>query len=58
MKEGDRVKTKLEFLSDGFIKRVVPGIGFVIKLDEKAPNAYAYDTDEVLLFSSGIEVIK
>ena len=52
---GDRVRTKYDFLSDGeIIKTIrysesVDVFGYVIKLDEKAPNEYAYETDEVLL---------
>lgn len=28
-----------------------------IKLDEKAPNTYAWETDEVLMFNVDIELI-
>ena len=57
MKVNDRVKIiDHDFLSDGYIKRFI--VGFVIvKLDEKAPNEYAYDTDEVLMFECNLELI-
>ena len=64
MKIGDRVKfTDKPFLSDGYIKEINAGITkdvriYIIKLDEKAPNEYAYETDEVLSFGHDIEVIK
>ncbi len=58
-KIGDRVKhIDHPFLSHGHIIKVVNNFGYVVyvvKLDEKAPNEYAYNTDEVLAFSSDIE---
>ena len=45
------------FLSDGYIKQVISGLGDIIKLDKKAPNEYAWDTDEVIAFPSDIEEI-
>jgi hypothetical protein len=50
------------YLSDGNVKTVHEGfggcnVGYVIKLDEKAPNEYAYDTDEVLMFPCDIELV-
>ena len=58
---GDRVKfTDKPFLSDGYIKKIITSFGgdvIIIKLDEKAPNEYAYNTDEVLSFGNDIEVI-
>jgi len=44
-------------LSDGYVKKVIKGFGYIIKLDEKAPNEYAWETDEVLAFPSDIEEI-
>lgn len=64
MKQGDRVKfTDKPFLSDGYIKEVHAGITqnqriYIIKLDEKAPNEYAYETDEVISFGDDLEVIE
>lgn len=58
MNIGDRVKTKHKFLSEGTLKKKVPYVGWIVKLDEKAPNEYAWDTDEVLLFDGDIEVIE
>lgn len=55
-KAGDRVKhINHPFLSAGSIKTVMPDFGYIVKLDEKAPNEYAWDTDEVLAFPSYIE---
>ena len=47
-----------DFLSNGFIQSVVDGVGFIIKLDEKAPNTYAWETDEVIMFPEDVELIK
>lgn len=64
MKQGDRVRfTNKPFLSNGYIKKVHAGLTqdtriYTIKLDEKAPNEYAYETDEVISFGGDIEVIK
>lgn len=58
MNIGDRVKIlNHDFLSDGFIKDVIEGC-YIIKLDEKAPNEYAWDTDEALMFGINLELIK
>lgn len=61
MKVNDRVKfIDKPFLSDGYILRIVDSFGapaYIIKLDEKAPNEYAWNTDEVLSFGDDIEVI-
>lgn len=56
---GDRVRLpKYDFLSDGRIIKEAPyGIGYVVRLDEYAPNEYAYNTNEVLMFAEDIEVI-
>jgi len=37
--------TDKPFLSDGYILKIVRGLGYIIKLDKKAPNEYAWDTD-------------
>lgn len=56
---GDRVKFKDKlFLSDGFVKEIHSSDLLIIKLDKKAPNEYAYDTDEVISFGNDVEVIK
>lgn len=57
----DRVKfTDKPFLSAGYIKEIINSFGndiYVIKLDKKAPNAYAWETDEVVsLFGDDIEL--
>ena len=59
MVKGDRVEIiEHSFLSDGFILKDW-GVGmFTIKLDEKAPNEYAWETDEVLMFDYNLKVIK
>ena len=58
IKQGDRVRfLDKPFLSDGYVKQVVVNLGYIIKLDEKAPNKYAWETDEVLSFGNDIEVI-
>ncbi len=55
MKIGDRVKTKLPFLSNG---EIIDSINYLddgkvflyrVLLDEKAPNEYAYNTNIVVL---------
>ena len=57
-----RVRPKLDFLSEGIVigyydatngKRV-----YFVKLDEKAPFSYAYDTDEVMLTAEELEAIE
>jgi len=58
LKLGTRVRyLDHPFLSDGYVKQVIKGMGYIIKLDEKAPNEYAWDTDEVLAFREWIEEI-
>ena len=53
----DRVKIlNHPFLSDGYIKDIIEGC-YIIKLDEKAPNEYAYETDEVLMFGINLKLI-
>lgn len=56
-KVGDRVTIpSLEFLSAGSIIRILKGMNAVIvKLDEKAPNEYAWETDEVLMWMVDLE---
>lgn len=56
MRPGDRVKTKHKFLGDGEITRVIPGVGYLVRLDEKSPNDYAYETKDILLFPEDLEV--
>jgi hypothetical protein len=49
-----------DFLSDGYILQVIKNFGvtfYVIKLDEKAPNTYAWETDEILMFAENLKVI-
>ena len=58
MKAGDRVATEHDFLSNGVILRKVEGLGFIVKLDKKAPNTYAWNTDEVLLFGNQLRLEK
>lgn len=62
MNIGDRVTMpEHPFLSDGVIIKVVSsmlgGKLYIVKLDEKAPNNYAYETDEVLMFPKDIELV-
>ena len=64
LKLGDRVKTNHEFLSEGFISKVIKSplcrgvFAYIIKLDVKAPNEYAYETDEVVMFPEEIKRIE
>ena len=58
LKVGDRVSHRHNFLSDGKVIKVVKYFGYVVKLDEKAPNEYAWETDEILCFPNDIEKIK
>ena len=53
LKINDRVTIKdHDFLSDGYVLKVLKNASAcVIKLDEKAPNDYAWETDEVLMFN-------
>ena len=62
-KEGDRVKfTDKPFLSNGYVLKVHGSpydrsvAIYTIKLDEYAPNEYAWNTDEVLSFGDDIEL--
>jgi|GEM_PF-5832855 len=52
---GDRVRfTDKPFLSGGSIYNKLSSFGeyiYVVKLDEKAPNEYAFETDEVVSLS-------
>lgn len=62
LKVGQRVSIpKLDFLSDGNILKVIKSpfgaVMYIVKLDKFAPNEYAYNTDEVLMFSDDLEVI-
>jgi len=62
MNIGDRVRFKDHpFLSDGNISDIYPNppssAWYTVKLDEKPPNEYAWNTDEVLAFDDQIEVI-
>ena len=58
MEKGNRVKIlNHDFLSDGFIKDIFIPHYYLIKLDEKAPNEYAYETDEVLITPEFLKVI-
>ena len=50
--------TDKPFLSDGRIIKIVKGLGYTIKLDRKAPNEYAWDTDEVVSFGDDNEILE
>ncbi len=54
--------TDKPFLSDGRIievhKSVLGNKAYTIKLDKKAPNEYAWETDEVLSFGDDIEILE
>ena len=50
--------TDKPFLSDGRIIKIVKGLGYTIKLDKKATNEYAWDTDEVVSFGDDIEILE
>ena len=59
-KVGDRVKFKdNDFLSNGSIKKVISvhfsTAAYIVKLDKKAPNEYAWITDEVLAWPTDLE---
>lgn len=58
LKVGDRVRVGFSFLSDGVINKVHDGFGYTVKLDEKAPNEYAWETDEVLMFEGDLELVE
>jgi hypothetical protein len=54
---------KKPFLPDGYIKKHVYGltgelVGYFVKLDKKAPNQYAYNTDEIFEFPAHVKEIK
>lgn len=59
-KVGQGIKwTGKDFLSDGHIKKIISSHGiqiYIIKLDRKAPNEYAWNTDEVLSFGGDFEI--
>jgi hypothetical protein len=60
-KVGDRVKFKeKDFLSNGVVKQVLKGganfRAYIVKLDKKAPNEYAWNTDEVLELGADLEL--
>ena len=58
VKVGDRVTLpNHSFLSDGEVIKEC-GIASVVKLDEYAPNEYAYNTDEVLIFERDIVLVE
>lgn len=46
------------FLSEGYVLRILDGFGYIIKLDKKAPNTYAWDTDEIFMFPDDVVEIK
>ena len=54
--------TDKPFLSDGRIIEVHESVfgskAYTIKLDKKAPNEYAWDTDEVVSFGDDIEILE
>lgn len=54
--------TDKPFLSDGRIIKIHKSIfgskAYTVKLDRKAPNEYAWDTDEVLSFGDDIEILE
>lgn len=57
-KVGDRVTLpNHSFLSDGEVIKVFKDIGAVVKLDKPAPNEFACNTDEVLMFESEVELV-
>ena len=59
IKVGDRVTLPNHtFLSGGEIIKIFDGVGAVVKLDVAAPNEYAYNTSEVLMFESEIELVE
>lgn len=62
IKIGQRVKfPSMPFLSDGAIVEQFSDssglLGYSVKLDRKAPNEYAYDTDLIFVFPDELEVI-
>lgn len=58
LKVGQRVTLpNHDFLSDGYVLKVIKDVAYIIKLDEKAPNTYAWETDEVLMFPNHVVAI-
>lgn len=57
-KIGDRVCIpSLDFLSNGEIIKTHRAMNAaIVKLDEKAPNEYAWETDEVLMWLVDLEL--
>tara|TARA_R110002096_G_C14476946_1_gene713518 strand:- start:153 stop:353 length:201 start_codon:yes stop_codon:yes gene_type:complete len=54
---GDRVELhNHSFLSDGHILQILGVDMFIVKLDKKAPNEYAWETDEVVMFAHDLKV--
>lgn len=45
------------FLSDGYVMKYLDGFGYWIKLDKKAPNTYAFNTDEIVMFPEDVVAI-
>lgn len=48
----------IDFLSEGYILKIIPHLGYIVKLDKKAPNTYAYETDEILVFADMIKLVE
>jgi len=49
-----------DFLSDGYILNIFTSFGisvYIVKLDLKAPNTYAWETDEVLMYAEDLKEI-
>jgi len=49
-----------DFLSDGYILNIFTSFGistYIVKLDKKAPNTYAWETDEVLMYAEDLKEI-
>ena len=62
IKLGQRVTfPEMPFLSDGVVIERIGDckglIGYTVKLDRKAPNEYAYETDTIFVFPDDLEVI-
>lgn len=45
------------FLSDRYVMKYLDGFGYWIKLDKKAPNTYAFNTDEILMFPEDVVAV-
>jgi len=54
-KAGQRVDAG--FLGEGEVQVIYPYLGYMVMLDKKAPNEYAWETNEVLLFAEDLELI-